>query len=372
MGNKDDIKVHFKTREGTYEKYQDFCGGDGKAQSAALVTQSRSIVTVDVAKFAEECEKKNGLSEDASVHCVSEGDPNAVVFCTGKEVFHYPFHSEGAPYHIDKRSYKGGALPSTIRICPKTAGEESLRVAIGFTAGQIQIIDMATRDDQRRSLQKINDEKNNDNSMITAIQWVPNSLNKLIAGYSSGKMYLFDTENNDAVSPSWSVEKKCGKYFTQFVSRSKEGDNPEKKWDFGTCTISALEYSPCGQRLAVASRNGSCYVLANQDLEDTVSFNFLVEMNSFFGGFLCCSWSPSGRFLAAGGEDDLISVMNIENGRIICRCQGHKSWVSSIAWDSFIETPRSGIDSRLGSVGQDGIMCFWDLTSDVMFPKRTR
>ena len=87
------------------------------------MTQSRSIVTVDVAKFAEECEKKNGVSEDASVHCASEGDPNAVVFCTGKEVFHYPFHSDGAPYHIDKRSYKGGALPSTIRICPKTGRE---------------------------------------------------------------------------------------------------------------------------------------------------------------------------------------------------------------------------------------------------------
>ena len=80
-----------------------------------------------------------------------------------------------------------------------SASEASLRVAIGFTAGQIQIIDMATRDDSRRSLQKINDEKNNDNSMITAIQWVPNSLNKLIAGYASGNMYLFDTEKNDAI-----------------------------------------------------------------------------------------------------------------------------------------------------------------------------
>lgn len=123
-------------------------------------------------------------------------------------------------------------------------------------------------------------------------------------------------------SPAWSIEKKCGKYFTQYHSRSKEGDNPEKKWDFGNSAISALEYSPCGRRLAVASRKGSCYVLANQEMDDTITFNFLVEMNSYFGGFLCCSWSPSGRFLAAGGEDDLISVMNIENGRIICRCQG--------------------------------------------------
>ena len=60
-------------------------------------------------------------------------------------------------------------------------------------------------------MQKINDEKNNDNSMITAIQWVPNSLNKLIAGYSSGKMYLFDTENNDAVRLRSKKRENVGK-----------------------------------------------------------------------------------------------------------------------------------------------------------------
>ena len=78
-----------------------------------LGTQPRSIVTVDSATYVEDISQLtiNGESEP--------GDPNSVVFCTGKEVFHYPFPSDGS-YHIDKRSYKGGALPSTIRICPKT------------------------------------------------------------------------------------------------------------------------------------------------------------------------------------------------------------------------------------------------------------
>ena len=54
---------------------------------------------------------------------------------------------------------KGGALPSTLKICQRTATLDTLRVAIGFTAGQLQIIDMATQDDNKRSLQKINDER---------------------------------------------------------------------------------------------------------------------------------------------------------------------------------------------------------------------
>ena len=105
---------------------------------------------------------------------------------------------------VDRRSYKGGALPSTLKICQRTATLDTLRVAIGFTAGQLQIIDMATQDDNKRSLQKINDERSigrgyeslrirkgrmsleldsiftilnpfKDNASIIVIQWLPNS-----------------------------------------------------------------------------------------------------------------------------------------------------------------------------------------------------
>ena len=93
------------------------------------------------------------------------------------------------------------------------------------------------------------------------------------------------------------------------------------------------------------------------------------HMRAYFGGFLCSSWSPSGRFLAAGGEDDLISVMNVETGKLVARCQGHRSWVASVAWDPYVD---ANVDSRLGSVGQDGILCLWELATDLMFPRRTR
>ena len=80
-----------------------------------------------------------------------------MVYCTGKDVYHYLMTSSDS--FVDRRSYKGGALPSTLKIRQRTATLDSLRVAIGFTAGQLQIIDMATQDDNKRSLQKINDER---------------------------------------------------------------------------------------------------------------------------------------------------------------------------------------------------------------------
>jgi WD40 repeat protein len=29
---------------------------------------------------------------------------------------------------------------------------------------------------------------------------------------------------------------------------------------------------------------------------------------SYFGGLLCAAWSPDGKYIVAGGEDDLVTV----------------------------------------------------------------
>ena len=85
-----------------------------------------------------------------------------------------------------------------------------------------------------------------------------------------------------------------------------------------------MEFSPCGQKLSIASRNGYCLIIkTNTDDEQSPLTQFTVdgEMRAYFGGFLCSSWSPTGRFLACGGEDDLITVMSTETGKIVARCQ---------------------------------------------------
>ena len=39
---------------------------------------------------------------------------------------------------------------------------------------------------------------------------------------------------------------------------------------------------------------------------------------------LCVAWSPDGRLIAAGAEDDLIHVYSTEESKVVLRCQGHK------------------------------------------------
>ena len=36
-----------------------------------------------------------------------------------------------------------------------------------------------------------------------------------------------------------------------------------------------------------------------------------------------------------GGEDDLVNVYSVAERRIVVRGQGHKSWVSVVAFDSY-------------------------------------
>ena len=56
-------------------------------------------------------------------------------------------------------------------------------------------------------------------------------------------------------------------------------------------------------------------------------------MQSYFGGVCCVSWSPDGRYIAAGGEDDLVSIYGLAERGLVAWGQGHSSWVMQIAFD---------------------------------------
>lgn len=123
-------------------------------------------------------------------------------------------------------------------------------------------------------------------------------------------------------------------------------------------------------------------------------------------------WSPDGKYLATGGEDDFITLFSLDpddhTPRVLCRGHGHTSWISSIAFDPYMNAktyyssliqnsssssslpndhdsdglrksiPWSRSDSscldttipslfyRIGSVGQDNRLCLWDITEDLL------
>jgi WD40 repeat protein len=57
---------------------------------------------------------------------------------------------------------------------------------------------------------------------------------------------------------------------------------------------------------------------------------------SYYGGVLCCAWSPDGRYLAAGGEDDSVAVYCVADRAVVAWGEGHDAWVSRVAFDPLV------------------------------------
>ncbi|XP_058087722.1 probable catabolite repression protein creC isoform X3 [Magnolia sinica] len=103
-------------------------------------------------------------------------------------------------------------------------------------------------------------------------------------------------------------------------------------------------------------------------------FNYSKELlvcgvKSYYGALLCCAWSSDGKYVLTGGEDDLVQVWSMEDRKVVAWGEGHNSWVSGVAFDSYWSSPASdgsgeNIVYRFGSVGQDTRLLLWDLVVD--------
>ena len=78
---------------------------------------------------------------------------------------------------------------------------------------------------------------------------------------------------------------------------------------------------------------------------------------SYYGGFICVCWSPDGKYVLTGGQDDLVSIWTLAERQIIARCPGHHSWVTAVAFDPWRCDDRN---YRFGSVGEDCRLLLWD------------
>jgi len=137
------------------------------------------------------------------------------------------------------------------------------------------------------------------------------------------------------------------------VKSTNQRTNPVSYWSVAKGPITAFAFSPDREHLAVVSEDQCLRVV-----------NFLKEKlldvyNSYYGGFMCVCWSPDGRYILTGGQDDLVSIWSFAERRIVARCEGHHSWVSSVAFDPWRCDDRT---YRFGSVGSDCRLLLWDFS----------
>ncbi|XP_045757502.2 WD repeat-containing protein 20 isoform X7 [Mirounga angustirostris] len=300
---------------------------------------------------------------------------------------------------IDKRIYKG-TQPTCHDFNHLTATAESVSLLVGFSAGQVQLIDPIKKETSKL----FNEERLIDKSRVTCVRWVPGSESLFLVAHASGSMYLYNVEHTcGTTAPHYQLLKQ-GESFAVHTCKSKSTRNPLLKWTVGEGALNEFAFSPDGKFLACVSQDGFLRVFNFDSVE------LHGTMKSYFGGLLCVCWSPDGKYIVTGGEDDLVTVWAFGDCRVIARGHGHKSWVSVVAFDPYTTSVEesdpmefSGSDEdfqdllhfgrdranstqsrlskrnsaesrpvsvtyRFGSVGQDTQLCLWDLTEDILFP----
>lgn len=78
---------------------------------------------------------------------------------------------------------------------------------------------------------------------------------------------------------------------------------------------------------------------------------------SYYGGFTCVTWSPDGKYVVTGGQDDLVTIWSLAERQIVARCPGHDSWVTAVAFDPWRCDDKT---YRFGSIGDDCKLLLWD------------
>ncbi|NXI66693.1 DMWD protein, partial [Anseranas semipalmata] len=278
---------------------------------------------------------------------------------------------------IDKRIYKG-TQPTCHDFNQFTAAPDTIALLVGFSAGQVQCLDLAKKDASKLF---------NEETKVTFVKWLPETERLFLASHASGHLYLYDAEQPcGATAPQYSLLTQ-GEGFSVFSCKSKTPRNPLLKWAVGEGALNEFAFSPDGRSLACVSQDG-CLRVFHFD-----SMLLQGMMKSYFGGLLCVCWSPDGRYVVTGGEDDLVTVWSFAEGRVVARGHGHKSWVNAVAFDPFSGTaepppalsggeeeeeggeppapapPGPAVTYRFGSAGQDTQFCLWDLTEDVLYPR---
>lgn len=379
---KDDLKTHFITREGVYKQMtlseysrpnrvplNQGSSNTGCAPvrvsflsirpttSSNHENESEILVNGDIPlprrDFGVSSEFRDGLLPDSPTHSEIDAFTNSdrICFNVGRELYVFVYrgvrNAVDLNKPIDKRVYKG-TYPTCHDFNQETATATSCSLIIGFSAGQIQLIDPFQKDYQVSRL--YNEDRFIDKSSVTCLKWIPGQPQCFLASHSSGNMYLYNEELPCSPGPPSYQIFKQGDGFTVHTCKTKTSRNPVYRWTIGNGAINQFAFAPNNDAklLATVGHDGFLRIF-NYHTMELVGF-----MKSYFGGLLCLSWSPDSRYIVTGGEDDLITVYSVLEKRIVCRGQGHKSWISQVAFDPYTSfssdgQPASGVPLDLGS-----------------------
>ncbi|KAJ3671681.1 hypothetical protein LUZ60_007760 [Juncus effusus] len=236
---------------------------------------------------------------------------------------------------------------------------------IGLQSGDVYSVSLRQQlQDPGRKLvgaQHYNKDGAINNSRCTCVAWVPDSDGTFIVGHADGNLYIYEKNKDGNTDCTFPAIKDATQFSVSHAKSSKS--NPIARWHICQGSINSISFSSDGTYLATVGRDGYLRVF------DFAKEQLVFGGKSYYGALLCCTWSTDGKYLLTGGEDDLVQVWSMEDRKIVAWGEGHNSWVSGVAFDSYWTAPTSDSTGentvyRFGSVAQDTQLLLWDLAMD--------
>ncbi|KAF2650545.1 WD40 repeat-like protein [Lophiostoma macrostomum CBS 122681] len=248
-----------------------------------------------------------------------------------------------------------------------TKSSNHIDIAMGFSTG-----DIIWYEPMSQKYVRINKNGVINNSAVVSIRWVPSSENHFLAAHMDGSLVVYDKEKEDALfiaedqAPAPEVaphepEHKAALAIKKSVNSKNQKTNPVAYWKISNSKTNDFSFSPDCRHLAVVSEDGSFRII------DYLKEQLLHVFNSYYGGLICVCWSPDGRYVVTGGQDDLVSIWSLEESMLVARCQGHNSWVTACAFDPWRCDERN---YRFGTVGEDCRLLLWDFSVGMLHRPR--
>ncbi|KAF9129017.1 hypothetical protein BGW39_004545 [Mortierella sp. 14UC] len=237
------------------------------------------------------------------------------------------------------------AFPTSHDVNVLTRSCDHLDVIIGFSTG-----DIIWFDPLYNKYYRLNKQGTIKDSPVTMIKWLPGSESQFMVAFQDGSIVIMDKERDDQ---AFSAHPPTSD--TMFhVTRPKHGrHNPISHWQVSKKPITAFAFSPDLQHVAVVATDGALRII------DFHQERLLDTFSAYFGALNCVCWSPDGKYVLTGGQDDLVTIWSFKDQRIVARCQGHQSYVTGVAFDPWRCDERN---YRFGSVGEDAKLLLWDFS----------
>lgn len=119
--------------------------------------------------------------------------------------------------------------------------------------------------------------------------------------------------------------------------------------------ITAVDWSSDGNKIVAAGIQPPG-VIGYLHVIDVETGQSIYELEPRPGGFASVAWSPDARYIAAGGYDQVVWVVDMEERSHVATLWGHQATVSSIDWNPD--------GTRLISGGNwDGLVILWDMNT---------